>query len=182
MVKENTEVDMKWIKFVLFFSVIQGCSIIPDTLKVPENTQLIPYIDVKKNAYDHEGELVRWGGEIAKVVNLKERTMIEVVNLHLNSSTRPKKKNESQGRFRLYFDGMLDPLIYTQGKLLTAVGKVKGVEKGKIGEHEYLYPVIESTGVYVWKNINKIRIDYDPLYHHSYWGHYHHRRYLRVWY
>ena len=160
--------------------MLHGCSFIPDQLEVAENTQLASYLDVKKNAHNFEGQTVRWGGEIANVVNLKEYTMIEVVNLHLNASTKPKQLNESQGRFRLYYKGLLDPLIYTKGKKVTAVGTISGVEKGNIGEHEYIYPVVQTQVVHIWKKIKKINMNYDPLYHHSYWGNYHFRHPARL--
>lgn len=172
---------MRFFVVVLLLLGLQACSLIPEPLQVPEDTVLVNYIDVKKDAYAHQGKLARWGGEIAQVVNLPDRTMIEVVNLKLYSSTKPKEKNASQGRFRLYHDGLLDPLIYTQGKYITVLGKVEGVEKGKIGEQEYLFPVISAQGLHIWKKVHRIQIEEDPFYYHSYWGHYHHRRYIR-WY
>lgn len=171
---------MRILTLLLSLVMLHGCSYIPDKLEVPESTQLVAYLDVKKQADHYSGQTVRWGGEIANVMNLKDSTMIEVVNLHLNASTKPKQNNESQGRFRLYYKGLLDPLIYTQGKKITAVGTVIGVEEGKIGELEYLFPVIETQNVHIWKKIKKINMYYDPLYSHSYWGNYYFRHPARM--
>lgn len=176
---------MKLITCIFCILIFQGCSsFIPKSIKLPENNALISYLDVKKNAYNFEGKVVRWGGEITKVVNLKDRTMIEVVNLPLSAYAKPKKENESQGRFKLYYDGLLDPVIYQEGKMLTVVGTVKGIEEGKIGEHEYLYPVVKAQSVHLWKEVRKITmgIKEDPFYFHSYWGHYNRRHFLRPWY
>ena len=85
---------------------ISGCSSIPKALQVPENTSLTKFSQVRENSTNVKGNLARWGGVIAKVVNNVDNTMVEVVHFPLKSTSRPKQGNETQGRFRVYFSGL----------------------------------------------------------------------------
>lgn len=145
-----------------------ACSSIPEKLQVPETTNLVAF----SAQQDHQGEVARWGGVIADVKNNADNTMIEVVNFTLTSSTRPKPSTETQGRFRLYFDGLLDPVIYQKGLSLTAVGVVQEAEEGKIGDHQYKFPVLNANHVHLWKKTQRIDINViaDPfMYSPYYW-------------
>lgn len=160
--------------FCTFFTLIflQACSNIPQPLRVEDNTALISYANVKKSPQNYIGSKVRWGGEISNISNLTDRTIIEVVNLHLSDSTaKPKSKNKSLGRFRLAYKGLLDPLIYKKGRYITALGTVSGTESGKIGKYDYLYPVINLEAIYVWEKTKTIRIKGDPF-NSRFWGPY----------
>ena len=152
--------------------VISGCSSVPKSLQVPENTTLTKFSQVRENAANAQGNLARWGGVIAKVVNNADNTMIEVVHFPLKSSSRPKQGNETQGRFRAYFSGLLDPVIYKEGKSITALGHVSTSEQGKIGEHEYTYPALKASKIHLWKDIQPIdvQVTHNPFwYSPSYW-------------
>ncbi len=151
---------------------ISGCSSIPESLQVSENTTLTNFAQVRENPANAQGNLARWGGVIAKVVNNADNTMIEIVHFPLKSSSRPKQGNETQGRFRVYFSGLLDPVIYKEGKSITSLGHVSPSELGKIGEHEYTYPVLNASKVHLWKDIKAIdvQVTRDPFwYSPSYW-------------
>ncbi|NQY36257.1 MAG: Slp family lipoprotein [Alteromonadaceae bacterium] len=149
---------MKKVLFVMSMLAVSACSIIPEKLQVSENTSLIPFSNVRAMPNENVGQTARWGGVIAKVENKAKQTMIEVVNFDLSSSARPKQKQETQGRFRIYHAGLLDPVIYKVGKSITAIGSVGHLEDGKIGEHEYQYPVLNATNVYLWKDIQKVEV------------------------
>ena len=98
--------------------------------------------------------------------------MLEVVHFPLKSSARPKQGDKTQGRFRVYFSGLLDPVIYKKGRSITALGDVVTFEEGKIGDHGYNYPVLKASYIHLWKNIEKVdvRITQSPFwYTPSYW-------------
>ena len=152
--------------------LLSACVSIPKKLQVPENTPLTAFANVRSQPLNNLSNTVRWGGVIASVTNNADNTMIEIVHFELGSSGRPKQKNETQGRFKLYFSGLLDPVIYKKGKSITAVGIVSTPEKGKIGENEYLYPVMKAKNIHLWKDIQKvdIRVIHKPLWHQpSFW-------------
>jgi outer membrane lipoprotein len=146
---------------------ITGCSAIPKALIVPGSTALTNFSAVQKNVSSEQGNQARWGGVIAKVTNNANNSMLEVVHFPLKSSARPKQGDETQGRFRVYFSGLLDPVIYKEGRSITALGTVTSSEEGKIGDHEYSYPVLKASYIHLWKDIQKVdvRITQSPFWY-----------------
>ena len=159
--------------FLIGSLLLGGCAHIPEKMQVTDNSPLTSFAEVKSQPNADVGLSARWGGVIAKVENQQSNTMIEVVNFKLLSSTRPKVTNETQGRFRFYYKGLLDPIIYKKGKSITVVGTVAPSEKGKIGKYAYLYPVIKATNVHLWKRVQRVdvNITQQPLWNNPfYWN------------
>ncbi len=156
-------------KFILLSTVTllaSGCVQIPDALQVDESTPLTEFAEVRNDAQQHVGTKARWGGVIAKVENRANNTMLEIVNFELKSSARPLVKDETQGRFRIYYNGLLDPVIYKKGRSITAVGNIAPSEQGMIGEHEYLYPVLNASALHLWKKVRKVDA---YVFHQPFW-------------
>ncbi|WP_448547805.1 Slp family lipoprotein [Thalassotalea fusca] len=153
---------------------LTACSTLPDKLQTVEGETLALYAQTDSQYHKNLGKQARWGGVIADVTNLKDKTMLEIVYFPLASSGRPKVKNETEGRFRAYFNGFLDPMVYKKGKSVTVLGRVQEKVSGTIGEHEYQYPVLASTYVHLWKEIQQVdvRIQHQPLWFSPY--HWHH--------
>jgi len=151
---------MKKVLSIVSALVLSACVNTPEKVQVAENVSLVGFAEVKALPNDFQGQVARWGGVIAKVENQEKQTMIEVVNFDLASSTRPKQKQETKGRFRIYYQGLLDPIIYKVGKSITAVGQVGIAEDGKIGEHKYQYPILNSAQVHLWKGITKVDVHF----------------------
>jgi len=144
-----------------------ACVHVPESLRLPEESVLTNFADVRVDKGNHQGNLARWGGVIAKVENKSKQTMLEIVHFDLKSSLRPAAKDETQGRFRVYYDGLLDPVIFKEGRSVTVVGNIAPSEQGKIGEHEYLYPVLNGKNVHLWKEIKQVdvRVTHQPLWY-----------------
>jgi outer membrane lipoprotein len=60
-------------------------------------------------------------------------------------------------------NGFLDPTIYRQDREITVYGIVERLAKGHIGEHPYLFPVVQVETYYLWE-IVEARPYYYPLY------------------
>lgn len=146
----------------LFLLFLSSCSVIPETLEVEKDTVLVPYVDAANNI----GSTARWGGEIVSLNIEQEYTIVEVVQKSLTNTSRPKSDNESAGRFKLYYKGLLDPVIYKEGKNITALGTISDVVSGKIGELTYNFPTLVVQNIYLWsapKNVNWA-VGYNPYY------------------
>jgi outer membrane lipoprotein len=162
-----------WV-LVSLLLMVSACAHIPESLKVDEGVALTNFLDVRDGGEAHLGALARWGGVIAKVENNTDSTMLEIVHFQLKSSTRPQQKDQTQGRFRVYYQGFLDPIIFKEGRSVTAIGSVSSKEEGKIGEHEYAYPVLKAKDVHLWKEIKEVdvRVTHNPMwYTPSLWYH-----------
>lgn len=160
---------------ILITFLMAGCASIPEKLQVSDNAPLINFADVRAQPNVNTGLTARWGGVIAKVEIQKQRTMIEVVNFKLNGRAKPIQANETQGRFRFYQQGLLEPVIYKVGKSITVLGTVANSEQGKIGEQEYLYPVLNADKIQLWKKTQRVDVNLmqQPFwYTPSYWNYY----------
>ncbi|MDY6973915.1 MAG: Slp family lipoprotein, partial [Thermodesulfobacteriota bacterium] len=74
------------------------------------------------------------GGKIIKTENKKEGTLIEVPELPLDKSGRPKDVDTTKGRFLALHEDYLDAAIYPPGREVTVIGKVNGTRLLPLGE------------------------------------------------
>lgn len=107
--------------------------------------------DVRERPEATRGQSVIWGGVIARAHNLPERTRLEVVGYPLGERTqRPRVEAASTGRFRVYVEGYLETAVYAPGRRITVRGHVEGTEAGRIGDAEYVFPVLDSQALELW--------------------------------
>lgn len=144
---------MKYLAMIAVVLGLQGCSQVPDELAVAEGTNLVEFSTALTDNGDSIGQSARWGGTIAEVRNTDSGTVIEVVNFPLRNFGRPIAADSSDGRFRAKVSGFVDPVVYAKGKSVTFTGTIAPAEQGKIDEFTYLFPVLEVSGQYLWKDI-----------------------------
>lgn len=96
------------------------------------------------------GQKVQWGGAILASDNLAQTTQLEVLGYPLEDNGRPITTVAAQRRFLVLYDGYLETADYTAGRLLTVVGQVTEVRKGKVGQADYQYPVVSAQQLYLW--------------------------------
>ncbi len=108
------------------------------------------------------GTTVLWGGEIVSIRNLKEGTLLEVLQKSLDIGKKPKRVDNSSGRFLALYDGFLDGEIYAKGRAVTIAGVVKGRRVQLLDEIEYNYPLIAVKDIHLWEQLSQ-----DPTFYHS---------------
>ncbi|MEF1310964.1 Slp family lipoprotein [Vibrio mytili] len=151
-------------QFALILSITIGlsaCGSLPQELTATTEQVVMDY----KTFAEAEGQVstdVRLGGIIAKVENLEDKTRVEIVNLPISDTGQPTLNEDPRGRFVVYFDGYLEPVAFSEGRLVTVVGKGIGEENGQIGEHQYVFPVIKGQGYRLWKIEERVRIYESP--------------------
>lgn len=157
---------MRKISFLLLaMFILGGCVSVPESVQLPEDTNLLPYEalvtspDLEKNADANKHKMARWGGVVASVDNQQDRTVLDIVYYPLRAYGRPILRKESIGRFRVYVNGFLDPMVYQKGRSMTFTGKLTGSETGLVGEHNYVYPTLEASGYFLWEDIDRIEIE-----------------------
>jgi outer membrane lipoprotein len=124
---------------------------------------------VSKNPEAYKGKVVLWSGVIISSVNLKEGTMIKVLQKPADTREKPKDVDESEGRFLALYHGYLDVVIYNEGRKVTVAGKVQGKRIQPLGEIEYTYPFIQAKEIHLWPVEKEDRV-YDPCsYRHYPW-------------
>ena len=148
---------------------LAGCATFPEQLQIDDTTQLVIYEDAASKAEQVKGKLLRWGGAIAKVENKLDSTVFEMVYYPLKRNGRPDTGGESLGRFRVHFDGFLDPMIYQVEGLMTFTGKLNGLEKGLVGEYEYVFPTATVNAYYLWKEVKRTDARGIDVWPYQYW-------------
>ena len=96
------------------------------------------------------GAEVIWGGRIVGIVNSAEHTELEVLALPLRSGHRPRRDAEGGIRFVVRVPGFLEPMNYSPGRYVTALGRYVGIESRSIGSFEVDHPVLESRQLELW--------------------------------
>ena len=96
------------------------------------------------------GRQVLWGGVILGVTNLAHSTLVEMQACPLGYQEKPQRDAAPLGRFLIEQSGFLEPVVYTNGKLLTVTGTITRIESGKTGTPEQAYPVVEAKQLYLW--------------------------------
>ena len=158
---------MKSLFLGIMCLTLTACVSYPDVVQVKEGTELVSYQSVVDSP-DHIGKQARWSGVIAEVINHKDNTQLDVLYYLSGANGRPQVSDEPVGRFRVFVDGFLDPVIYKQGKSITALGNVAKKQSAKIGEFEYEYPTIINSKVYLWK---KQEPRAQVQFHYGWYGH-----------
>jgi len=152
------------LTFLLIFTFV-SCAVMPKELREEGGEKKITLKMVKGDFETYQGRKVMWGGKIIRCENKREGTLFEVLQLPLDVEGRPKEVDESEGRFLALYDGFLDCAIYCSKREITVVGEVRDLQKGKLGEMEYVYPVIRVKRIHLWKK-RKEEMD---VYHYHYW-------------
>lgn len=125
---------------------------------------------------------VMLGGSIVETRNFPAKSEIEVVQKEIDSSGRVSSNDATLGRFIFRRQGYLESEIYTKGREVIGVGKVVGTQPGKIGDREYLFPVVAVEELHLMEVYREAPYYYDPFYPYYYDPFYyplhrHHHRY-----
>lgn len=131
-------------------AIITGCAVTPPFKLEGVNRTITP----KEAATDFakvKGQKVLWGGIIVNSTNTEQGTQFEILAYPLDSNYRPQTSQNTLGRFIAIADQYLETLDYAQGRLLSITGTLKETKAGKIGEAEYIYPVVAIDQQHLWQ-------------------------------
>ena len=110
-----------------------GCTIVPDSIDVPEGTQLVSYSKAVTSGASAQGQKARWGGLIVGVENKPNQTLIELAHFPLNHYGKPGTNGETSGRFKVQIDGFVDPIVFEEGRSATFLGTITAPTAGMGG-------------------------------------------------
>ncbi len=106
---------------------------------------------VQKDPDRFRGKSVRWGGALISVTNRANGADLEVLAKPLQEGGRPEGTDNALGRFRARVERFLDPEIYQTGREVTLFGTITGSVTDKIGERNYLYPLVAPIELHIWE-------------------------------
>ncbi|TVP79828.1 Slp family lipoprotein [Thioalkalivibrio sp.] len=139
----------RWLFVPLVALGLGACATPPLAPPDPAEVQVTPRAAVIEGLPSAEQ---LWGGVIVGLHNRVDYTMLEVVSYPLRNQ-EPRTSRMTDGRFRLEVRDFLDPVDYRTGRRITARGPVERTEVGRIGEVEYVFPVMFASELYLWPEV-----------------------------
>lgn len=98
--------------------------------------------------YTH-GQVI-WGGRVVDVRNLPDHSEVEILAYPLDSSQRPVFGGGASGRFIAIVPGYAEPMNYPAGAPITVDGRLDGSRAGKVGEADYVFPLVRVAQSHMW--------------------------------
>lgn len=134
----------------LMTMALMGCAhTISESIRQQADISM-PYEELWKAPQRFKNRTVILGGDIFQTYNVKDGTLIEVIEKPLNRYEKPRVSDVTRGRFMARCEQYLDPAIYRKGRPITVAGRVLGEHIGKVGEAEYVYPLICCLEFHLW--------------------------------
>lgn len=141
---------MRWMEAVCLLFLISGCAAGLSSDARSRVTYNGPFTYIQQDPSAHVGETVLVGGRILDIRTSEESSEIMVLQMPLDHWNAPIDEDRSEGRFLVFMDRFLDPVLYNKGKLMSMVGVVRGSEIRAIGQYEYNFPTIDAVEIKLW--------------------------------
>lgn len=155
-----------WIPLVLLLAAC--ASQVPEAIRTaPPGAPSLARVRTDPAAWS--GHAVRWGGEIVRVENLSDHTLVYIVERPLDHDGRPRRSDHSDGRFIARIRGFLDPAVYARRREITVAGKLDGIRRGRIGDYDYVYPVVDAGVVHLWPRRTRRKPPPPPPWYYDPW-------------
>lgn len=132
-----------------FVCALSGCAPAP-IFKSPVPSIAATPLQVAQTPERYANSAVIWGGKVVQVNNFSDHSEIEILGYPLDSSQRPKESDSGGGRFIAVMAAYVEPLDYPPNALITVSGLLGGTRAGKVGEANYVFPLVKVSQAHVW--------------------------------
>ena len=146
-----------YILGISFIMLVMGCAAGISQQSRSKVTYTGSFSALQKTPDVYKSEVIILGGRIIKTKASSLLSELTVLQLALGSSGRPENLDQSEGRFIVQTNQLLDPAVYQKDMLLTVVGTLKGSKVLSIGGFEYTYPLVELIEIKLWPKGMQIR-------------------------
>jgi outer membrane lipoprotein len=164
----------KLLKILVFLALVLSvisCSVISHQVRSEADPPVL-FQTLIRDVDKFLGHTVILGGYILETKNLESETILKVLQTPLRFGEDPDLKKRSQGRFKVYHKGFLDPEVYIKDQVITVAGRVIGTALEKIGDEQIQYLKIENREIYLWSNYTDKPLYYNPWPYPYYWDSY----------
>ena len=93
---------------------------------------------------------VLWGGTVIGAANLASGSQLELLAYPLDRTQRPQVGRASQGRFIVTSDAYLETVEFAEGRQVTVLGSLDGLDEVVIGEARRRLPVVRANQLHLW--------------------------------
>jgi outer membrane lipoprotein len=158
-----------WCVFCLWVLTSMGCAHTVSESVRQQAVPPVPFTQLRAEPDAYVGRTVIFGGDILSTRNVEQKTFIEILQKPLDRSETPQVTDQSGGRFMALCDGYLDPAVYAEGRQITVAGRVIGTHTGKVGEIEYVYPLLACLETHLLPRATAVAGYYYPYPDPWYW-------------
>ncbi|KRT54846.1 Slp family lipoprotein [endosymbiont of Ridgeia piscesae] len=139
---------MKSLLIICLFASLTCCAQTP-TRPPAADRSITPrmVVDTGEQYLSHQ---VEWGGVIVESRNLRQNSELQVLAYPLDTAARPDLDQPPNGRFIVVSPGYLENVDYAKGRQVTLSGRISALRPGKVGEADYLFPVVDSSEIELW--------------------------------
>lgn len=134
---------------MLLVSLLTACATGPQFDGAHFQQSITPE-DAVLNIETYRNSDVMWGGLLVSNVALQQGSQLEVLAYPLNAKQMPDTTRSSLGRFVLLVDRFLEPVDYSDGRIVTITGKLIDTRDGVIGAATYEFPIVDAEEMYLW--------------------------------
>lgn len=129
---------------------LAACAPAPIYKSSPSTVVTAPNIVAQSPAQFTNADVI-WGGQVVEVRNFPDHSEVEIVGYPLDSSQRPKLANNGGwGRFVAVMPGYVESFDYPAGSLITLTGHLTGTRNGKVGQADYVFPMVSVAQSHRW--------------------------------
>ncbi len=131
------------------FFFMTGCSVLSKAV-IEEAEPNVLFGDLQRNTERYTGKSVLFGGTVVSVGNDSSGSWVEVLQRPLGFRMEPQLDDQTEGRFILLSDQIVDEQIFIRGRKITAVGRVERKESRPLDQTTYEYPVLSIREYHLW--------------------------------
>ena len=172
---------------ILLATVLSSCAPVLREEIMRTASRDVVLSDMRSNPDAFKGQLFVLGGSIVSTRVTEKGSLIEAIYVPVDSRGYLESVRPSDGRFLALYPkekGLLDPFIYRRAREVTLAGEFLEIQKGKIDEMDYTFPLFEIKEIYLWEEMRVYYPYHYPYYPYRYypywwdepwpwWRHYH---------
>lgn len=129
-----------------------GCAPVLSSGVIQQSDASVTFSDLVRTTANYTGKTVVLGGTVIASKITQSKTELEMLQRPLGYRMEPILNDQSEGRFLVVFDQLLDDKIYENGRKITLAAEVVGSETRPLENIQYNYPVLKIKEHYLWPN------------------------------
>jgi outer membrane lipoprotein len=142
---------MNKIVFVSVIMLLQACSYAISPSMTAQVDKTITFEMLQTDPDTFKGKIIILGGTITHIDNIKQGTLIEVIQKPLDYWGKPKRTDKTGGKFLVFYPGHLNTMIFTPNRQITVAAEIEGTRSKALGEKEFTYPLVLSKELKLWE-------------------------------
>ncbi len=135
---------------LLLLVVMFGCSSLPT---LPQADRSRSPHQVSREGLGNSEQKRQWGGILIGI----RADELEILAYPLDTDGRPRTEEKSAGRFLARITDQVEPGDLSIGQHITATGPILSIQSGRVGQADYLFPVMACEDLAVWPEPGRAR-------------------------